>query len=413
MADFPVKWFSSDMGGSPNGSDEPGELIELLKACLMTGFNVTPVNALTYDSGANEARAELGAGHGFLKHQVISISGADQAGFNGEFRITDVGTTWVAFSPDSNPGSESASGDLIEIKAAPIGGWEVVAEDADRNRIVLASTNERSNGLCLHVQNDNWNESVHDNARYYYRTSNPQPGARVKIVSNVVSVDDYELSETARWPIGWSNSSEGREWSLIGDDRLFYLTTRHAWGNGRSTMCYGEFDSNIAGDAFGTVIVGTNYSSSISWNRGDYSNHIEFASYGITSQHYIARPYHQMPSDEKAMWKKMGIGFASGIMFDYPNPADYGLYVHNGPTLVMEISDDKSILRGVLPGLIQPLQTPLAYHKSVLDDLPGLEGVPVIMWLSQYEGNTSSATHADVNNAGMLGWRLDKWRDYQ
>ncbi|UTV87539.1 hypothetical protein KDX00_03265 [Cobetia amphilecti] len=411
MADYPVKWFSSDMGGSPSGSDDAGALIDLLKACLITGFNITPLTSLAFDSSTGLVTAEIGQGHGFLKHQVISISGADQDQFNGEFRITEVGSTWATFAPDAAPISATATGELIEIKTAPIGGWEVVLEDSERHRIMLRSTNPRSNGLMLHIQNDDWNDGSYDNWQYASNTAYPQRGAKVKIVTEHTDIDTYLALAEARWPIGWDYASEGREWSLVGDDRLFYYTSRYADQNQRSTVTFGEFDSVIEGDAFGTVLQGIPYGSEADWADSNDNNYAEFAKYGETGEHYLARPYHQMPSDEETLWCMRGLGFGSGVMYQYPNPADYGFYVHSGPTMVEEVADgDGNILRGYLPGLVQPLQTAEAYHKAILDDLPGLVDVPVMLWLTAYDDEGGYTYYKEINGSGLAGWRLDKWR---
>ncbi|MCK8068072.1 hypothetical protein [Cobetia sp. 1CM21F] len=414
MADYPVKWFSSDMGGSPTGSDEAGALIDLLKACLITGFNTSPLTSLAFDSSTGLVTAEIGQGHGFLKHQLISISGADQDQFNGEFRITEAGGTWVAFAPDAAPISATATGELMEIKAAPIGGWEVVLEDSERNRIMLRSTNTRSNGLMLHVQNDHWDDGSYDNWSDASSSAYPQRGAKVKIVTDHTDIDTYLTLSEARWPIGWDYSSDGREWSLVGDDRLFYYTSRYAERNQRSTVTFGEFDSVIEGDAFATVLQGIPYGVEADWADNNDDNYAEFAKFGSSGEHYLARPYHQMPTDTETLWSKRGLGFAFGLMHQYPNPASYGFYVHNGPIILEEVIEgDGNMLRGYLPGFVQPLQTAFAYHKAVLDDLPSLEGVPVLLWLSAYDDAGGYYDYKEVNGSGLLGFRLDKWRAYQ
>lgn len=101
-------------------------------------------------------------------------------------------------------------------------------------------------------------------------------------------------------------------------------------------------------------------------------------------------------------------------MHQYPNPASYGFYVHNGPIILEEVIEgDGNMLRGYLPGFVQPLQTAFAYHKAVLDDLPSLEGVPVLLWLSAYDDAGGHYDYKEVNGSGLLGFRLDKWRAYQ
>lgn len=409
MADFPVKWFSSDMGGSPAGGKEAGELIELLKACLITGFNITPVVSLTFDSTSELVTAEVGQGHGFLKYQVISITGADQAQFNGDFRVMSATSTAIAFAPSDTPTASTATGSQIEIKAAPVGGWEIVAEDVDRYRAAFRSTSEKGNGLILHVQNDHWETASDDRWDSYLSSFRPQFGAKVKIAYGMESIDTYEALAEARWPIGWDYSEDGREWLLVGDDRLLFYTSRYAKKSQRSTVMYGDFESTVPGDSFNTLIQGIPYSENSEWSKDTGQVYSEFAKYGDFEKSYIARPYNQMPHDEFTRFAKRGLGSASGVMIRYPNPTDFGLYVHSGPTIIEEeIEGNGSAIRGYLPGLVQPLQTATPYHKAILDDLPNLDGVPVIMWLTQYDTSGKSAMVDD--GVGMVGWRLDNWR---
>ena len=60
----------------------------MLKAYLIDGFGDTTPTSITYDSAADRVTVEFGVVHYFKKHSVIKIEGADQAPYNGEFRVT-------------------------------------------------------------------------------------------------------------------------------------------------------------------------------------------------------------------------------------------------------------------------------------------------------------------------------------
>jgi hypothetical protein len=100
MASFPVKWFTNSQGGAPTLEQySVGSLISVLRACLVDGYNLTAVPTMTYDGGSNSVTADFGVSHGFVKHQVIEITGADQSEYNGQFRVTVAGGTSLSFTP--------------------------------------------------------------------------------------------------------------------------------------------------------------------------------------------------------------------------------------------------------------------------------------------------------------------------
>ncbi len=119
---FPVKWYSSAMEGAPLLSSgvagaahttNPGSLIALLKAVLVTGFGIKSVSSLVYSSAAQTITATVSAGHKYLVDQVIELSGANESGFNGEFRVLSVTSTTVVMGLDNGtPSAVNATGSL-------------------------------------------------------------------------------------------------------------------------------------------------------------------------------------------------------------------------------------------------------------------------------------------------------------
>ncbi|NVN56952.1 hypothetical protein FLM52_14500 [bacterium Scap17] len=397
MADFPVKWFSSDMGGSPENGDQYGALIELLKACLVTGFNTKPVASLTYDSAIQQATASVGSGHGYLKWQVIAISGADQAGYNGEHRVTAIGSDWVRFALDTAPAATEATGDLIEIKAAPVEGWEVAAEDAETYRIAFRRTDPRATALTLIVKNG-------DPKDYYSSTPSSAKLASVLWASDFIDLDTYTVELGRYWPYSNNETNRDAEWLFIADALGLYYINRYADPAARGLIISGDFDSVRPGDAFNCISNGISASASWTFNDAPYPASMNF---GNTSYLQICRSYNQLPGDAHA--SLLGIGERMGETIGYPNASDNGYYVSLGRLLIREgpSGDTSSIraeqsLRGYLPGILQPLQTSPVYDKVIIDNLPGLEGVPVLSCLV--------ANEEDDSQGHLVAFRLDEWR---
>ncbi len=397
MADFPVKWFSSDMGGSPENGDQYGALIELLKACLVTGFNTKPIASLTYDSTTQQATASVGSGHGYLKWQVIAISGADQAGYNGEHRVTAIGSDWVRFALDTAPAAAEATGELIEIKAAPVGGWEVVAEDAGTYRIAFRRTDPRATALTLIVKNG-------DPKDYNGSVASSSKVAVSAWTSDYTDLDTYVDELEHYWPYSNHETNSDAEWLFIADALGLYYINRYADPAGRCLIISGDFDSVRPGDAFNCISNGIDYSASWVFNDDPYPSTMSF---GSTAYCQISRSYTQLPGRVDAC--ALGIGYKMGDSIGYPNASDNGYYVSLGRLIIREgpagdsSSDRKAqSLRGYLPGILQPLQTSSIYDKVIIDNLPGLSGVPVLSCLV--------ANDKGDGQGHLVAFRLDEWR---
>ena len=116
-----VKWFSSDMRGAPTISGTAGSRIAALDACLITGFGpVTPIG-ITVSGGI--ATATLPSGQSFAQHAVVLVSGATPSALNGEARVLTTSSTQITFATTAADGAASGT---IEIRYAPVGGWDKV-----------------------------------------------------------------------------------------------------------------------------------------------------------------------------------------------------------------------------------------------------------------------------------------------
>ena len=118
---FAVKWFDSTMRGAPTISGTAGSRIAALDACLITGFGpVTPIG-ITVSGGI--ATATLPSGQSFAQHAVVLVSGATPSALNGEARVLTTSSTQITFATTAADGAASGT---IEIRYAPVGGWDKV-----------------------------------------------------------------------------------------------------------------------------------------------------------------------------------------------------------------------------------------------------------------------------------------------
>ena len=116
-----VKWFSSDMRGAPTINGTAGSRIAALDACLITGFGAVTATGITVSGGI--ATATLPSGQTFAQHAVVLVSGATPSALNGEARVLTSSSTQITFATTAADGAATGT---IEIRYAPVGGWDKV-----------------------------------------------------------------------------------------------------------------------------------------------------------------------------------------------------------------------------------------------------------------------------------------------
>ena len=80
-----VKWMHNGFAGAPVLTNNWGSLTALLDACLVNGFNLKTVTALSRTD--DTATATIGTGHGFMVDQVVLVEGCDQPSYKRVCRI--------------------------------------------------------------------------------------------------------------------------------------------------------------------------------------------------------------------------------------------------------------------------------------------------------------------------------------
>lgn len=373
---FPVKWYSSDMEGAAFLSSGAagaahttvaGSLIALLKSVLVTGFGIKSVSSLVYSSAAQTITATVAAGHKYLVDQVVELSGANESGFNGEFRVLSITSTNVVMGLDNGtPSAASATGTLS--MKIPSLGWAVEFEDAANYKIIFKRTDPASTPLRMYVDNSAWSGWNNNNGYL----------AKVQMIENPTDINTFTVVNDYRWPCSHSYATPG--WGLIGDSRMIYFLPAYAVNNNRGFYMFGDGNSNRPGDNYFCLM--TYYPVLINdrlWSTFTTAFYNQALSFSNTNQKRIARSYHQMPGSVAASWKGLNTYFGEGMSF--PNPADNGFYVS---TDQVPVHDDLSF-RGTLPGIVVPYATNAGYDKTNMNNLPGLSGKLIRMLLVNRE----------------------------
>jgi len=239
-----VKWFSSENINAPELSNNWGSLLNVLEACLLTGYGNQSIQGITIENGV--ATADFGAAHKLQLFQWIKISGSTQVALNTEFKILGATTTTIEFLIDL---PDQMVVEVLTCSLASL-GWS--KPFSDTGRAVFQAKNTDANPYFLRV--DDTCDPLHTPTRAKF--------AKVGILESCTGIDDISGNQapfdpalpTKNWIgtgtagntnaiIGWAkwvyatsditNSSlvnlggtavEGvRSWILVGNDENFFI----------------------------------------------------------------------------------------------------------------------------------------------------------------------------------------------
>ncbi|WP_320152564.1 hypothetical protein [uncultured Tolumonas sp.] len=325
-----------------------------MKTVLVTGFGIKSVSSLVYSSAAQAITATVAAGHKYLVDQVVELSGANESGFNGEFRVLSVTSTNVVVGLDNGtPAAASATGTLS--MKIPSLGWAVEFEDVANYKIIFKrSSSISATPLRIYIDNSAWTGW----------NNNGGCLAKVLMIENPTDINTFTTVYETRWPC--SHNYGATEWQIVGDGWLLYFMP--TYGSAvlttiRRLFAFGDISSIRPGDNYNCLMIGyyslLNDSSLLSYVCGN--NALKFRD---STHSRLARSHHQLPGAVPAYWLGLQDYFGEGMSF--PNPADNGFYVVNQP---IPVFDDVSY-RGSLPGIRCPMATTNAYDTTNIKNLP-------------------------------------------
>lgn len=376
MATIDVKWFRSDDEGAPSLTNGYGTLIAVLDAVLINGYNTKTVGSITR-SGAT-ATVDIPAGHLFRREDVVLIAGADQAEYNGEFRILSTGITSTAFqiTVTGSPATP-ATGASITVKKAPLNSWQKVYSGT--NKAVYRSTDPRSLGWYLRVDDSTSNfYSANLNGKiaqaWQYETmTDVDTGTNMcptRAISGASSDNQYGVYLHKN-----QQTSVAGAWHVIGDWGIFYfLNPYYSAGNFYNMgWGFGDIIPVRAGDTSRSFLAGNRQvaaNAASTGTAGDYYNsdyaamfnNAGTASSAAAGYHCHLNRNNSLTTVCDPVWiggnitECGGSGLGNGSL-TFPNPADNGFYYHECRVY------KTSTRRGKMPGLYIPAHSvPYSYN---------------------------------------------------
>lgn len=370
MAIVEPKLFRSGDFGAPVMNGNNGTLINVLDACLVTGYNSR--SGLAIARVGDIATATFNS-HGYTRDQVVELAGADQAEYNGQFRILSNTTNTFTFKV-SESAVTPATG-TITCKVAPL-GWNKVFSGT--NTAFYQSKNILSNKMFLKVLDDGTTYSSYGgrfaSMRGYEESSDLNTAYAP--FPRFDQANHYIYKQYYNWSVGTNVA-----WSLIGDDMIFYLFNNWWEESGRwydsgsgSLSVFGDFVSYRPGDNYNTIQC-SNYTSFSTYQYYDFACFYSQNTQGGYGPPYIARAYNQISQSQSALIRQNSV--ITGALGDtgttFPNPIDGSMQF--GEICVIESGN---LLRGKMPGMYspshaRPLYTPhtTSQQGSVLRNLGG------------------------------------------
>ena len=395
---LPVKYYANTMQGAPQLTNDWGCMTALLDAVLVTGFNLKTIETLT--SVAGVATASIPAGHLYWVGQVLAISGADQNEYNGEVRVIAVTTSTFTYAITGTPVSP-ATGASITSKVAPL-GWEIAFTAT--NKRAYRSKNVLSNRPYLRVD-DSCDPAYTTTYAKKAKVTMAQGmsdidtfvGARAPFDSAYPTRNEIATGSGAGVYDGWYKwyyaRSDGnaydhygasvfnRPWTLVGDDRGFYIFNDTWSSGGLGGKCFTDFESYRSADGFNTLLCAQeayNYASipsssydSEGYQSSDWRSRFPRTLDGVGK--ILMRSYLQIGNNVSASFTSLNTnngqttsGYSTGI--SWPNGPDYSMILH--PTLLRESSH----LRGRMPGMFWVHNDSPSFNH--LDTISGVAGYP-------------------------------------
>ncbi len=369
-----TKFIKSSYTNSPQINGTFGSLVKVLKSILVDGFNELSITKGTYDNSKKQIELFFTRGHGFGVTSVVSISGSSDPKLNKEFRViesnldsiilhseepvnlSDISNIKVKFAPlgyelvyddITNTGTacfKSRDGDILKVIDAPLSGYDTSWTKYAR---VVAGNNIDGGGDFI----DNQKFPKHNTYPNLEKTGNGDAG------SGQVGYLSWEYARPVQ-----DNTSLHRyvdqvpgfisNWSIIGDDRTFYLfiDSMGLASDSRNIYTFGVIERDTTGSC---ILVGSDIS-------GVTSNQHHTGYYGTSGRNGFTNMQHNIgcfinKSLEGGNTDQLNFNLYH-ITLDPSNVTNQGLNEGNNPNSFytpITVVDAYKNVRGNLRGIYQ------------------------------------------------------------
>jgi hypothetical protein len=358
-----IRFYRSSDFGAPSLAGVAGSLITLLDACLVNGYGNQTV---TITRSGSTATIKTSSPHGLVKRATYTISGADQAEYNGVKAVSVVDTTTLAFTVVGTPATPATGTITAKLDGA---GWGKP----------FSGTNKAA-----------YQPGVGN--RFYMRIDDTGTGtallARVVGYENMTGIDtgtnafptDAQAAGGLYFPK--ANDTAAKPWLMVASEKHFVFITNPSnstdW-NSSVGVFFGEIPSLKPGDLYATQIIAHN-STSLALN---FIPLLATTSAGTNSAgHYIARPLSQIAG----AYNNAKLTHAAKTNNNYMGAGGLAYPTANNMLYMAPVEFcEPNAIRGKMQGVWCPLHNKPLQNMDMFDgsgDLAGKSFVAVNMYSS-------------------------------
>lgn len=319
---MPTFFFHSAMAGAPTNTNAAGSTLEIIRSCLVTGFNLKSVVSASVTSGV--MTLNYAAPHGYEDKCWIRLDGAP-AGTLVQRCTTSAGASTLTIPA---PGfADGAVSGTLSTRVAPA-DWE--KPFSDTNKAVFRSKVEGPGST-----------------RFFYRVADTVSGSLPAMLRGFESMSDVDtgigLFPSVAQVSGngssvlRSDSATARGWYIVCDGRTVYGACANDSANNYLNFFFGDQQPFGSADLFCAAVEGT-------------------MSLAIDDSYYNARIAAGTGASAQCSMRTL---FSGSTARTYPSPIDGGM-VFARPVMTNDGSSaTSSALRGVMRGLLQCSAQPI------------------------------------------------------
>jgi hypothetical protein len=348
---------STDAGAaSLTLNNTAGKLLAILDACLVNGYAVGTVSSIT--RSGTTATITFSAAHGLLdRGNYVTIAGADQAEYNGEFELIPATSTTATFTVSGSPATP-ATGTITATKTGA--GWTKPYSGTNKAAFLQGSG---GNGHYLRVDDTG---TTQGRVVGYESMSDVDTGSGAFPTNTQQSGGLYCLK---------TNGATAVKWVVVATSSYFFFYADYFNDNDNGVVhFFGHFESDYyQSDAYNTFIAF--YTSTSTSNNG-----LPTCQPTATGGQYIARAYNQSGT---ALNVRLNIPVQSGSNLTMGSSA-FGTTYPDAITnklLYSEtfIKEGLVITRGKLPLLLCPLHSRPLSNFDTFDGAGDLNGYKILV----------------------------------
>lgn len=242
---MPTFFFHSDMAGAPTNTNAAGSTLEIIRSCLVTGFNLKSVVSASVASGV--MTINYAAPHGYDDKVWLRLDGAAGGSIVQRVTTADGASSLTIPAPGFADGAVAGT---LSTRVAPA-DWEEVFTGT--LKAVFRSKVEGPGST-----------------RFFYKVDDSAVGIQPRMLRGFESMTDVDLGDfpfpTSAQETGAgtmvvrSNSATPRPWCAVFDGRTAYFFISHTGSDSYSTW-FGDLSAVFSGDNYAA---GVAYYSSFS-----------------------------------------------------------------------------------------------------------------------------------------------------